>query len=137
LPHAENRPLKPSTIRPSAPVYSTYSNRTPCNGTYRVIIRGVQIPATTFYTVSPSTSRIITTVTFLTFKNVCQSHASSRKLDSSEGRRSLQTCGSSVRNWLHVTFLVPKIWRWPLTWISENLWTSAFNLVFICRSLLD
>jgi hypothetical protein len=48
----------------------------------------------------------------VTYKNVYQVTCTNNKVPrNSEVQRSLQNCGPSVRNLLHVTILVPRIWR--------------------------
>jgi len=69
-------------------------------------------------------------------ENVCQSSCTEQKRQITEVHISLQICGSSLWNLLHVTLVAPKIWRGlldfriiygPLTYTSVN-WSFISNL---------
>jgi hypothetical protein len=77
---------------------------------------------------------LVTIIVVLLFtKKMCISpHAPSKKRQITEVHISLQICGSSVWNLLHVTLVAPRIWRWlldfrkiygPLTYTGLN-WSS-------------
>jgi hypothetical protein len=74
---------------------------------------------TTFCTVAPHQFRP------LTHKSVCQFTRTERKAsDSSEFKRSLQNCESSVRNLLHVTLLAPTIYN------ALDFWKICAPLIY-------
>jgi len=50
--------------------------------------------------------------------------------DKSGIHSSLQNCGSSVSHFLHVTLLVPRIWRW-LPRLAVNLWTPGLHMTYL------
>ena len=60
-------------------------------------------------------SAIIAVIVVLAFKHVYQFTGTEYKLpDNSEAHTSLQNCGSSVWNLLHVSSLTSRIWSWLL-----------------------
>jgi hypothetical protein len=66
-----------------------------------------------------------------TYKNVYQLACTKHEVsDDSEVYSSLQNCGALVWNLLHVTLLVPKIWRWPVHCL-ENLSTPGSDTAYI------
>ena len=65
-----------------------------------------------FYTVAPNVFSIITACLLYIQKCVSDLRAEQKASDNSRIYRTVQNCGPTVRNLLHVTFLVPRIWRW-------------------------
>lgn len=59
-------------------------------------------------------------------------HAKQNVSHKSDIHSSLQNCGSSVSLLLHVTLLLPRIWRW-LPWLAVNLWTPGLHVTYLVR----
>jgi hypothetical protein len=58
--------------------------------------------------------------------NVYQFTSTEQKVtDNSEVHRSIQNCGSSIWNLLHVTLLASRIWRWHLDFRKKKIWIPA------------
>jgi hypothetical protein len=82
-----------------------------------LLLPGVHISCgTKFCTVVPNIlSKIIAVIFVLAFKHMYHFTGTEFKVpDNSEAHTSLQNCGSSVWNLLHISSLASRIWSWPL-----------------------